>query len=169
MEEKRPPEEGVTRARFLGGAIAVLSGAIGAVLGGSGLGYFVSPALRKTRENWIDVGRASDFKPGAPARVEFVSRSRDAWATTERRASAWVLTSNGKDFIVYDPRCTHLGCPYRWDEEKKHFVCPCHTAIFAVDGRVVSGPPPRPLDRYQVKVAGERLMVLPAPQKQETT
>lgn len=158
----------VSRRGFLIGAIGVLSAAIGAVLGGSGLGYFISPALRKREESWVDVGRAADFKPGAPVRVEFVERRRDAWVTTERRSSAWVLTSDGKDFISYDPRCTHLGCPFRWDDEKKEFLCPCHTAVFGVDGRVVSGPPPRPLDRYQTKVMGGRLMILPSPQKRET-
>ena len=81
--------------------------------------------------------------------------------TTERRSSAWVLTSNNKDFIVYDPRCTHLGCPYRWDADKKVFLCPCHNGVFGVDGQVISGPPPRPLNRYAAKVTGDRVMTLP--------
>ena len=94
-------------------------------------------------------------------KVEFTVRKRDAWTTVERRASAWVLTADRRQFIVYDPKCTHLGCPYRWDPGRKHLLCPCHNAVFDVDGRIVSGPPPRPLDRYPVKVVGRRLLVLP--------
>lgn len=142
-------------------AISGLSALIAAVLGGSGLGYFISPAFTKREEDWIDLGRASDFKPNTPAKVDFVSRKRDAWATIESRASAWVITPNGRDFIAYDPKCTHLGCPYRWDDETKRFLCPCHTATFDADGRVVSGPPPRPLDRYPAKLVGGRLLVRP--------
>ncbi len=168
METSRPEAEApISRRSFLEWAVFSLGGLIAAVLGGSGLGYFISPAFRKREEDWVDVGRAKDFPQGMPSKVEFVERRRDAWVTTERRSSAWVLTSNGRDFIIYDPRCTHLGCPFRWDQDKKQFLCPCHTAVFGVDGRVVSGPPPRPLDRYQSKVAGERLLILPKPVREK--
>ena len=144
--------------------VAGLGAAIGGLLGGAGGGYFLSPLFRKKEESWIDIGRAADFLPGVPTKVEYIERRRDAWVTTERRSSAWVLTSNGQDFIVFDPRCTHLGCPYRWSADKKLFLCPCHNAVFNVDGQVVSGPPPRPLDRYAVKVVGGRLSILPQAQ-----
>lgn len=153
--------EALTRRSFLRWVIVALGSLIGMVLGGVGGGYFLSPVFRRREEGWIDIGRAGDFLPGVPTKVEYIERKRDAWITTERRSSAWVLTSNGKDFIVFDPRCTHLGCPYRWDGEKKLFLCPCHNAVFTVDGQVVSGPPPRPLDRYLTKVVGGRLTILP--------
>ncbi|MBI5201609.1 MAG: ubiquinol-cytochrome c reductase iron-sulfur subunit [Elusimicrobia bacterium] len=143
-------------------AIAGISAAIGAVLGGSGLGYFISPAFAKREEEWVDLGSVKEFKANVPLKIDFTSRKRDAWATVEKRASAWVLTPNGRDFIAFDPKCTHLGCPYRWDDSQKKFLCPCHTAVFDVDGRVVSGPPPRPLDRFSTKVVGGRLMVRPS-------
>ena len=161
MMNAHPPDVELSRRSFLAWATASLGALIGAVLGGAGLAYFVSPAFGRKQEDWIDVGRASEFKPGVPVRVEFTERKRDAWAVSERRSAAWVLTPNGRDFITFDPRCTHLGCPFRWDGEKKKFICPCHTAVFDVDGTVVSGPPPRPLDRYQAKVVGRRLMILP--------
>ena len=121
----------------------------------------LSPAFRRKAPQWVDVGSVDDVIPGAPVKVEFTVRKRDAWTTVERRASAWVLTADRRQFIVYDPKCTHLGCPYRWDPGRKQFLCPCHNAVFDVDGRIVSGPPPRPLDRYPVKVVGRRLLVLP--------
>lgn len=166
-KEQRPPEAGMSRKTFLGWATAGLGAAIGAVLGGAGTGYFISPALKGEAEGWIDIGPAKDVKPGVPVKIDFTQRKRDAWAVTERRASAWVLTSNGTDFVVFDPRCTHLGCPYRWDDAAKKFLCPCHSAVFDVDGRVVKGPPPRPLDRLPVKLVGGRLLVKPEPQKGE--
>ncbi|MBI2069620.1 MAG: ubiquinol-cytochrome c reductase iron-sulfur subunit [Elusimicrobia bacterium] len=151
----------ISRRSFLGWLIAGLGALIAAVLGGSGLGYFISPVFKRKEEGWVDVGPVKDFKSGVPAKIEFAARRRDAWVTTEHRASAWILTSNNRDFIAFDPRCTHLGCPYRWDDAKKQFLCPCHTAAFAIDGQVVSGPPPRPLDRYTTKVVGGRLFVQP--------
>lgn len=155
-------DPGLSRRGFLAWATAGLGALIAAVLGAVGIGYFISPAFSRRDEDWIDLGKASEFKAGVPVKVDFVSRRRDAWVTVESRASAWILTPNGRDFIAYDPKCTHLGCPYRWDEARRKFLCPCHTATFDVDGSVVSGPPPRPLDRYPVKVVGGRLLVRPA-------
>ena len=57
--------------------------------------------------------------------------------------------------------CTHLGCGVSWSDEKKAFLCPCHGGVYAEDGAVLSGPPPRPLERLAVYVDGGRLRVLP--------
>jgi len=40
----------------------------------------------------------------------------------------------------------------RWNAPKKQFLCPCHGGVYDRDGRVVSGPPPRPLERLNVRV-----------------
>lgn len=157
------------RRRFLEWSIWSLGGLIGASLAGTGAAYFVAPAFRKEAEEWLDIGAAADVPRGVPAQVLFTERKRDAWIVTERVSYAWVVTSNNRDFIVFDPRCTHLACPYRWDDKRKQFLCPCHTAIFDVDGRVIAGPPPRPLDRYPVKVVGGRLLILPRPIRSEHT
>ena len=114
------------------------------MLGASGARYFVSPAFQKDDEDWIDIGSAEGLRPGAPLKVDFVARKRDAWAVTEKRSSCWVLAQGGDEFTAFDPRCTHLGCPYRWDDAKKQFLCPRHVAVFDVKGAVVS-PAARPL------------------------
>ncbi|MBI4062124.1 MAG: ubiquinol-cytochrome c reductase iron-sulfur subunit [Elusimicrobia bacterium] len=154
------PEE-LSRRAFLSRAAAFFGGLIGAVLTGVGLGYFISPALREKAGAWVDLGRAGNFKPGAPVLVEYTQRKRDSWITSETRSSAWVVTENGRDFTAFDPRCTHLGCPYRWNAQDKKFLCPCHTASFAMDGKVLGGPPPRPLDRYETKLEDGQLLILP--------
>lgn len=155
----------LSRRSFLGRLAAATSALIAAALGAVGGAYVAAPALAKREDGWVDVGPSKGIPAGVPTKVDFVERKRDAWSVAERRSSAWLLTSNGKDFIAFDPRCTHLGCPYRWDPDKRQFLCPCHTAVFGVDGRVVMGPPPRPLDRFQVKVAGGRVSILPRPEK----
>lgn len=161
----RAEGEGVSRRSFLTAGAAVLGSAIGAVLGAAGLSYFVSPAFQKDEEDWVDIGKASEIAPGKPVKVDFVARKRDAWVVTEKRSSAWVVAEGG-EYTVFDPRCTHLGCPYRWDAASSRFLCPCHAAVFDGKGQVVSGPPPRPLDRYPAKVAGGRLLIQPRPTKE---
>ena len=157
--------ENISRRSFLRWVIVSAGGLITALLGFLGGGYFLSPLFQRKEEGWIDVGRADDFQAGIPTKVEYIERKHDAWVTTERRSSAWVLKTPGKEFTAFDPRCTHLGCPYRWNADQKAFMCPCHNAVFDVSGSVVSGPPPRPLDRYPTKVVSGRLMILPAVQE----
>jgi Rieske Fe-S protein len=50
--------------------------------------------------------------------------------------------------LILNSRCTHLGCTVNWKPEAKAFLCPCHDAKFDENGKVLGGPPPRPLDRY---------------------
>jgi Rieske Fe-S protein len=54
---------------------------------------------------------------------------------------------------------THLGCAYQWDLTEKEFVCPCHASGFSLDGKVIAGPAPRPLDRYDTRIENNRLML----------
>lgn len=62
-------------------------------------------------------------------------------------------------FAAFSAICTHLGCIIRWLPEKGEFLCPCHAGRFASDGKVLAGPPPRPLQVIPVAVAGDNLLV----------
>jgi len=55
--------------------------------------------------------------------------------------------------------CTHLGCTVSWQDDKQQFYCPCHQGIFDKDGKVLSGPPPRPLDNYKVELDGKNVFI----------
>lgn len=157
------PQSGdrLSRRGFLEAVVAV-AGAIGGLLIGlPGLAYLLSPGFSRREEDWVDVGSAGEIPRGQPVKIQFTRRRRDGWTVVEAKGSAWVVTANGREFTVFDPHCTHLGCAYRWDGEKRRFLCPCHTAAFGVDGRVISGPPPRGLDRMSVRVVGDRLLIRP--------
>ena len=55
-------------------------------------------------------------------------------------------------FIALSLRCTHLGCSVSWEEEKKRFICPCHSSAFDINGDVLNPPAPRALDYYPVMI-----------------
>ena len=74
-------------------------------------------------------------------------------------ATAWVIRKSANEAIALAPQCTHLGCAYHWSDETKQFHCPCHTSAFSPEGEVLSGPAPRPLDRYAVKIKNNRLLI----------
>lgn len=142
------------RRTFLKWATAV-GGVLSTTLAGiPALRAFLSPAFRQRRqEKWIKLGEVDAFDPEVPIKVDFVDTVNDAWVATRRLRNVWVYTEDGEQFKVYNGRCTHLGCNYSLDTEKNVFRCPCHTGFFDIKtGKVLGGPPPRPLDELTVKV-----------------
>jgi menaquinol-cytochrome c reductase iron-sulfur subunit len=77
------------------------------------------------------------------------------------KATAWVVKGPYNEVVAFTPQCTHLGCAYHWDDPSHTFMCPCHNSVFSIDGKVLSGPAPRPLDRYMTKIQGGRLDIGP--------
>jgi cytochrome b6-f complex iron-sulfur subunit len=69
-----------------------------------------------------------------------------------------VLRTN-EEIVAFSRRCTDLGCLVSWSREREQFVCPCHQGVFDKTGRNIAGPPPRPLDRFEVVKRGGQLYV----------
>jgi len=85
----------------------------------------------------------------------FVTRViRDAWLTRTAEEYVWVRKRSDGSFVVFHPECTHLGCAFSWQQDSKQFQCPCHGGKFDINGNRIAGPPPRPLDPYEVLVEG---------------
>lgn len=58
-----------------------------------------------------------------------------------------------------NPTCTHKGCVVAWKADKKAFVCPCHDAEFAADGKVLEGPATAALKTFTAKIEGDSVLV----------
>ena len=59
-----------------------------------------------------------------------------------------VLEDGDGEIHALDARCTHEGCTVRYLPGEALISCACHNARFDLTGRVLSGPPPRPLPKY---------------------
>lgn len=55
-------------------------------------------------------------------------------------------------FSALSAACTHRGCTLDWADDTKQFVCPCHRGCFDAQGKVLAGPPRRPLPAYATRV-----------------
>ena len=153
--------EGATRRTFFTGAIYAMGAAIGAMLGAPALVYLFSGAKAAKPSEWVEAGTVDALAPGQPVEVVFRRNRVDGWKVVSERGSAWVVKGADNQITAFGPQCTHLGCAYHWDVPRSEFICPCHNSLFALDGKVVSGPAPRPLDRYGVKVDGNKLLLRP--------
>ena len=77
--------------------------------------------------------------------------------------SAILVRLSESEFAAYSQSCTHLTCPVHYQHKRRRFYCPCHEGFFsAEDGRVLAGPPPKPLPRYSVEVRDGEIWIKPA-------
>ncbi len=60
---------------------------------------------------------------------------------------------------AYSATCTHLGCIVQYRADLSHIWCACHNGHFDLNGRNISGPPPRPLEEFTVNVRGDQIVI----------
>jgi Rieske Fe-S protein len=72
---------------------------------------------------------------------------------------AILVRPSENSFAAYSQKCTHLSCAVYYSKANNRLECPCHEGYFSVeDGRVLQGPPPRPLPRIRVEQRGDELI-----------
>ena len=145
------PEE-ISRRRFFEKLSIALAGFCAAVVGIPLVGFIIAPLFRKPPEDWVTLGKVSDFEIGKTVNVTVIDPSPLPWAGVTAKSAVWLRRESDAGFIAFSANCTHLGCPVRWMEGAELFMCPCHGGVYYSDGNVAAGPPPRPLFRYDVRV-----------------
>ena len=167
--ETTPESQTQTRRGFGYAVIYGLGALIGAALAVPAALYLLLPPKTRKQDSWVEAGDLSQLQPGTPQEMTFRRTHTDGWKIYSEKGTAWVVKTASGEIRAYSPTCTHLGCAYHWDTGKADFVCPCHASEFALDGTVLSGPAPRPLDRFETKVENARLWLGPVHQSDETS
>ena len=109
------------------------------------VGFAAADALKEEEWQWVDIGPLSDFPDGKTTSIA-VSGPRPE---SDRRA--YVRHKDSAIIAIWN-RCAHLGCPVAYSAGGDVYACPCHGGAYDSLGLVTSGPPPRPLDRFDVKI-----------------
>ena len=131
-----------------------------AVIGLPAIAYLISPATKiQAADAWIPLGPLENYPIGLPTLFSFTRSTVNGWEKTVNSYGAYVVRYNETDHKVFSNICTHLSCRVNWREEPADFHCPCHDGLFNIEGQVVSGPPPRPLDQYETKVEDGLLFI----------
>jgi menaquinol-cytochrome c reductase iron-sulfur subunit len=151
----------VTRRRFYVGVIYGLWGFIAAALAAPAALYLLVPPKLRKAPDWVEAGDVTKLETQEPVEMVFRENRVDGWKIQSEKSTTWVVKLSDTQVVAFGPQCTHLGCAYHWDDRRKQFLCPCHNSVFGVDGAVLSGPAPRPLDRYQTKIESGKLMLGP--------
>jgi cytochrome b6-f complex iron-sulfur subunit len=111
------------------------------------LRYLVPPAIADLGGDSVVAAKVSELKPNSARIFRFGSRPGMLIRTAEGEYRAMSAT------------CTHLSCTVQYREDLREVWCACHNGMYDLNGRNISGPPPRPLEAFDVHVRGDEIVV----------
>ncbi len=125
-----------------GGAIASLASFLYPVIR-----FLNPPQVSEAAVNEVVAGQVKDLKPNSGKIVKFGNKP------------ALLVRVNETDWKAFSAVCTHLNCTVQYQDSTRQIWCACHNGTYDMNGRVVSGPPPKPLEEYAVLVRGEEVVI----------
>jgi menaquinol-cytochrome c reductase iron-sulfur subunit len=167
MSDKLPvstdckPAGTMPRRSFYTAVIYAANALMGLALAVPTVIYLLVPGKKRKQSAFVDAGDISQLTVGTPVEMSFQQSRVDGWRPVTEKRTAWVVKTADNKVVAFGPQCTHLGCAYHWDESVKQFECPCHASYFSLSGAVLTGPAPRPLDRYLTQIRDSRLQIGP--------
>jgi Rieske Fe-S protein len=111
------------------------------------LRYLVPPRLTDMGGDTVVAGKVGELRPNGGKIFRFGSRP-----------GLLMLGSDGQ-YRALSATCTHLSCTVQYRGDLRQVWCACHNGMYDLAGRNVSGPPPRPLEQYDVHVRGDEIIV----------
>ena len=105
------------------------------------------PKLPDLGADAVLAARVSELKPNTAKTFRFGTRP-----------GLLVETASG-EYRAMSATCTHLGCTVQYRPDLREIWCPCHNGMYDLNGRNISGPPPRPLEAFEVQVRGDDIFV----------
>ena len=141
-EKIQPPRRRAVQMLLGGGLFASISSAIYPVLR-----YLVPPPVADLGSDEIVAAKVADLKPNGSKIVRFGTRP-----------ALLMMTGEG-EYRALSAVCTHLSCTVQYRNDLHQIWCACHNGMYDLNGRNISGPPPRPLEAYQVHLRGDEIVI----------
>jgi Rieske Fe-S protein len=127
---------------LFGGVFAWLAAVIYPVVS-----YLKPPRQAEVVVKSVKAGKIADFANDAGTIIKFGSKPV-------------LLIRNAKgEFKAFSATCTHLDCTVQYRSDFGLIWCACHNGKYDLNGRNVSGPPPRPLDIYEVTLQDDDVLI----------
>ncbi|MEO0259995.1 MAG: Rieske (2Fe-2S) protein [candidate division WOR-3 bacterium] len=128
---------------FKGTIFAWFLGIIGSILS-----FIKLPKIeREEFEKEIEIKGANEL---APWEYKFIPHLKEPLF--------FIKTETG--FIAISAVCTHMKCILEYKKEERMINCPCHGALFDLNGNPLKGPPSFPLKRYEIEKRGDKFYVI---------
>ena len=121
-----------------GGGLAWLAAVVYPILA-----YLKPPVQGEVEVTSVKVGPLSSIEKNSGTIVRFGTKP-----------VLLIRTATG-ELRALSATCTHLDCTVQYRKDLEAIWCACHNGTYDLNGRNISGPPPRPLEQYRVVLQGE--------------
>jgi quinol---cytochrome c reductase iron-sulfur subunit, bacillus type len=148
-----------TRRSFYSALTQLLGAAAAAIIAVPAAAYLLLRPKSPGAGAMVEIANLAELEQGVPQEVVYYRTRVDGWKATKEKTTTWVVKNGPQSAVAFSPQCPHLGCIYHWEDESGAFRCPCHASAFGLDGKVLAGPAPRPLDHYDSRVEGGKLLI----------
>ncbi len=109
---------------------------------------FLKPPKRiETTVGTVKAGKVSDFPVDSGKIIRY------------GRIPVILIHKPDGEFVALTATCTHLGCIVQYRKDKRQIWCACHNGLYDLTGRNISGPPPRPLTKMNVRKVKDELLI----------
>jgi Rieske Fe-S protein len=150
----------INRRSFFKIVTGIFSGFILFALGYPMTETLTGKVMKNSRRAYSKVASLNSIPASQPVNLSFIMTEEDAFIKNNVEHEVWTVKKSDSEITVFSPVCPHLGCRYQWHPDRNLFICPCHHSVFNKEGKVVSGPAPRPLDTLPKKIENNNLFVL---------
>ena len=92
--------------------------------------------------------------PGGPThltREEVAKLEQNKFVIVPVSGQRVIVLQSNDELLAFSAKCTHEGCTVTYQPAQSVIWCPCHDGRFDMSGRVVSGPPPQPLAKFDAR------------------
>lgn len=137
----------ISRKKFVNALLSI--GAIGS------LSAIIYPILSFMNPPKVAEAEVNSIKAGKPDEIGYNTGRIIKFG---RKPLLLVRTDDG-NFKAYSAVCTHLDCIVQYRTDTKQIWCACHNGIYDINGRNISGPPPKPLEEYSVRIIKDELVI----------
>lgn len=111
------------------------------------LAYLKPPKQSEVEVSSVSAGKREDLKEGSGKIIKFGSKP------------VLLIHTPDNKFKAFSAVCTHLGCTVQYRNDMGLIWCACHNGKYDLNGRNISGPPPKPLNEYNVILKGDEIFV----------
>lgn len=135
------------RRDFLGWLTRIAGTALGGFILYPVVRYLVPPRIPEAATRRVLAAKKDEVAPNSGKTFPFGGQP-----------GILIRTADG-EYRAFTAVCTHLGCTVQYRDDMRMIWCACHNGHYDLEGRNVSGPPPKPLEPYTVHVEGEDIIV----------
>lgn len=109
--------------------------------------FLSPPEIPESTQATVVAGKTTDLRPNSGKIFKFGTKP------------GIVIETPTGEIRAFSAVCTHLACTVQYRSDLQEIWCACHNGVYDLNGKYIAGPPPRPLQQYQVNIRRDEIIV----------